>query len=128
MKWNDYVKKADFILIFTLLFVFAFSFFYLQNSFLESTSKYVSIQVNGKEIKKFKFGLESQRFPIRTEFGINIVNIERDGVSVIEANCPDKLDVKVGKIKNVGQTIVCLPNRLVIEIKSDYEIEVDVVN
>ena len=36
-----------------------------------------------------------------------------------DADCPDKVCVKTGKIKNPGQTIVCLPHRTVIEITGD---------
>ena len=34
-----------------------------------------------------------------------------------EADCPDKYCVKQGKIKNVGETIVCLPHKVVVEIE-----------
>ena len=41
-------------------------------------------------------------------------------------DCPDKLDVKQGYISKVGEVIVCLPNKLVIEIKGiDDERDVD---
>ena len=36
-----------------------------------------------------------------------------------DADCPDKVCVKTGKIKKPGQTIVCLPHRTVIEITGD---------
>ena len=68
-------------------------------------------------------------YPIRTSFGLNILEVDEFGVRVIEASCPDKLDVKFGKIDKVGQAIICLPNRLVVEIKSNSDInELDVVN
>jgi len=37
-------------------------------------------------------------------------------VDVIEADCPDKICVKHTNIKNAGETIICLPHKLVIEI------------
>ena len=36
-----------------------------------------------------------------------------------DADCPDKVCVKTGKIKSPGQTVVCLPHRVVIEITGD---------
>ena len=33
------------------------------------------------------------------------------------ADCPDKICVKTGKIKNKGEQIVCLPNKLVVKVK-----------
>ena len=35
-----------------------------------------------------------------------------------EANCHDQLCVKQGRINKVGQSIVCLPNRVVITVIS----------
>ena len=35
------------------------------------------------------------------------------------ANCNDALCVKQGNISKVGQTIICLPHKLIIEIKGD---------
>lgn len=123
------MKKGDFILIFSLLGIFIISFFYINSKFFYSNDKYISVQVNGKEIKKITFGNEKKVYPIRTSFGLNILEVDEFGVRVIEASCPDKLDVKFGKIDKVGQAIICLPNRLVIEIKSNSDInELDVVN
>ena len=85
-------------------------------------------QVNGEEIKQITFGKEKKVYPIRTSFGLNILEVDNDGVRVIEASCPDKLDVKFGKINKVGQAIICMPNRLVIQIKSRQNNDLDVVN
>ena len=92
---------------------------YIQMQAFSKDEKYVSIQVNGEEIKRFIFDskLVGQTIPIETEYGYNLVEIGDKEVRVIEADCPDKIDVKQGYISNIGETIVCLPNRLVIEIK-----------
>ncbi len=81
--------------------------------------KYISIQVDGEEIKKIIFdnNLIGKTIPIETEYGYNLIEIGDEKVRVIEADCPDQLDVKQGYISKVGEVIVCLPNRLVIEIK-----------
>ena len=44
-----------------------------------------------------------------------------------EANCPDKLCIHQGKISKNGETIVCLPHGLIVEIKSDDNPELDIV-
>ncbi len=59
-----------------------------------------------KEIRLFKDGKE------------NIILVEPNGVSMQSANCPDKLCVKQGKIQNGIYPIVCLPNKVVIELKA----------
>jgi hypothetical protein len=42
----------------------------------------------------------------------------RDGaVRVAESNCPRKICVQAGWVRTPGRSIVCVPNRVVIEIK-----------
>ena len=122
------MKKGDIILIFCLVVIFSFSLVLINKSFITTTDKYISVQVNGEEIKQIIFSKEKKVYPIRTEFGINILEVSEDGIRVIEANCPDKLDVKFGRIDKVGQAIICIPNRLVIQIKSRQNNDLDVVN
>jgi len=64
--------------------------------------------------------------PQTVDLGSNVIYIEKDGVSMISAECPDKLCVNQGKIKNSSRSIVCLPNRIVVEI-ADVKGEVDAV-
>ncbi len=48
---------------------------------------------------------------------INMI-INKDGyVEVIEANCPRKKDVKMGKIYDSSKFITCVPHKLMIKIK-----------
>ena len=49
--------------------------------------------------------------------GHNTVVIKDGEVCVTQADCPDKVCVKTGKVNAAGQTIVCLPHRVVVEIK-----------
>lgn len=43
------------------------------------------------------------------------------GVSIQEASCPDQLCVTAAKINRPGQTIVCLPNKVVVRIIGNQE-------
>lgn len=63
---------------------------------------------------------------IKTEFGHNTVIITSDGAYVSFADCPDKIDVKSSKITKPGQIIVCIPNRLSVQIVGE-KTDVDVV-
>lgn len=54
----------------------------------------------------------------------NTCEIKGGRVSMIEANCPDKLCLSFEEITAKGGTIVCLPNQVVLEIVTDYA-EVD---
>ena len=92
---------------------------------------YVSVQVNGVEIKKIILDpqLEGHTIPVQTEYGYNLIELGDGRVRVIEADCPDKIDVKQGYISRIGETIVCLPNKMVVEIKGlDKDTEIDIMN
>ncbi|MFC6180689.1 NusG domain II-containing protein [Lactiplantibacillus daowaiensis] len=48
----------------------------------------------------------------------NRVTFEPKRVAITKANCSDQVCIRRGWIKKPGQTIVCLPHKLLIEIKS----------
>lgn len=60
---------------------------------------------------------------------INILTIKDGKASISEADCPDKICVETRAVSFVGETIVCLPHKIVIEItneKTDDQIDVAV--
>lgn len=113
------MTKGDKILIVVTIIISLASIFSMKNQIFNYDEKYISIQVDGEEIKKIIFDkkIEGKNIPIKSEFGYNLIEIGDEKVRVIDADCPDKLDVRKGWIGNVGETIVCLPNKMVIEIK-----------
>ncbi len=82
----------------------------------------VNVYKDGKLIHTFTLADKPQT----VDLGTNVLYIEKDGVSMTHANCPDKLCINQGKIKNSSRSIVCLPNRIVVEI-ADVKGEVDAV-
>lgn len=113
------MTKADKFLIVLIIIISLTSLVFIKNSAIGYGEKYVSIQVNGEEIKRVIFDKSTigKTIAIETEYGYNLIEVGNERVRVIEADCPDKLDVKQGYISQPNQLIVCLPNRLVIEIK-----------
>lgn len=60
--------------------------------------------------------------------GHNELVVQAGEAWIEEASCPDGLCVHMGKISQKGQSIVCLPNQVVVEmIGSDAENDVDIV-
>lgn len=51
--------------------------------------------------------------------GVNTVVIEDGYAYMKDALCPDGLCVKMGKIHSVGERIICLPNRVIVEVVRD---------
>lgn len=46
----------------------------------------------------------------------NILTISAGYADITEASCPDKICVDHNKIRYLGESIVCLPNKLVVKI------------
>lgn len=53
----------------------------------------------------------------------NVCKIKDGKVTMVSAQCPDQLCRKQGPICRPGETIVCLPNKVVLEIKGSGEQE-----
>ena len=50
----------------------------------------------------------------------NKVEIKGEKIAMVAANCQDQICVHSGWISKAGQTIVCLPHKLLIEIKVNH--------
>lgn len=84
----------------------------------QRTGAYAAVEVDGEERGRYPLS-EDVRVDIETEGGVNTLVIENGEAYVIEADCPDKLCVKQGRISKVGQAVICLPHKLVIRIKGE---------
>lgn len=115
------LTKGDKVLIIVLIIFSLLFAYYMATVNKNLEKKYVSIQINGEEINTIEFSKDiiGETYVLETEFGINVLKFGDGEVKIIEASCPDQLCVKQGKIGQVGQLIVCLPNRLVVEIKAN---------
>ncbi len=81
--------------------------------------KRVVITVDGDEYAIYDFSeIDGKKIlEVKTEYGMNKIEITENFVKVVDADCPDKLDVLEGAISKTNEMIVCFPNRLMIEIK-----------
>ncbi len=113
------LTKGDKALVVIVVILSIFSLIFIRKQGLSKDDRYVSVQVNGEEINKIYFDkkLVGEKIRVETEYGYNTIKLGDEEVRVIEASCPDKLDVLQGSISRIGETIVCLPNRFVVEIK-----------
>ena len=84
----------------------------------------VVVRVDGVEVERHSLSLNGT-FPLNG--GSNILVI-RDGQAWLsEANCPDLLCVKQGRIHYTGQVITCLPNRVTVTVEGGESDGVDLV-
>jgi hypothetical protein len=60
--------------------------------------------------------------------GSNVLVIENGEAYLNYSNCPDHTCEKTGKLRYVGETIVCLPNKLSVTVKGSTDGGVDLVS
>ena len=83
--------------------------------------KYAVIEVSGEVFARYEMNMKT---PVTVDVnGKNKVEISKDYVKVVFADCPDKLDVRRGKITKAGSVIICMPNEMLVRIdgKSDFD-------
>jgi len=89
----------------------------------------VTVKVDGQVIETFPLNTETRYEIPGADGGVNILVISGGYAWVEEADCPDGLCRNMGRINRAGQSLVCLPHKVVVEITDDdssAEPEVDV--
>lgn len=117
------MKRNDWILVAVILVLAGIGFLIYLN-FGKQTAGLVKVTVDGKLFGTYS--LEKEQ-----EIKINEMNclIIKDGYAdMVEANCPDQICVNHKSISNNKETIVCLPNKVIVEIVGGEDIELDAVS
>lgn len=114
-KAENMLKKQDGILILALL-VAAAVFFLGYRIWNRESPEEVVVYVGEQEYARFSVG-EDREFLIETENGTNRLIIKGGEADVTEATCPDKICVHQSPISETGETIVCMPNRVIVTIE-----------
>lgn len=113
---------ADAVLIISILLI-ALGIWLWQTS-VRQAGAYVIVTVDGAEVGRYSLSVNTE---VELNGGTNHLVIEDGCAYLTDANCPDKLCVKQGKVRYGGQSIVCLPNRLTVRVISNGEDQVDFV-
>lgn len=110
------MKKKDIILIAAVLVIALVSFAAIKMT--QKDGKEVVVTVNNKEVYKTSIN-KDQTYKIPEESGTNIMQIKDGKVTMKKADCKDQICADHKPIEKSGETIVCLPHKVVIEIKSE---------
>lgn len=83
------------------------------------------ITQNGNVVRTIVLdGAAQEEFVISDENGGgNTIRIADGEISVVSADCPDKDCVRRGALRRTGESVVCLPHRLVIRISGAPEVD-----
>ena len=115
--------KPDVIVIAAVLFVALVSLLLI--FVLRKPGGVAVVEVDGEVVGEYPL-YQNGVYPLNG--GTNVLVIENGVAYLSYSNCPDHTCERTGKIRFVGQTIVCLPNKLSVTVKGEAEGGVDLVS
>jgi len=78
------------------------------------TGDRVVVRVDGAVVAEYALSADGE---YSLNGGTNLLVIEQGSARLIDADCPDKLCVRQGRVRKVGACITCLPNRLTVTVE-----------
>ena len=123
------MKKNDFVIIILVLLV-ALAI-YAGNRIINQnySDKNVEIYSDGQLVyQSVLTDSTNDIFIIDNELGYNKIVINDGIVSMLEADCKDQVCVLSKAIRNPGESIVCLPHKVVVQINGTAKNDIDVIS
>ena len=117
------LKKKDIVLV-VIIFLAALGAFLLHELIGAAAAVSVTVKVDGEIEAVYSLGEDKE---IEINGGTNTLVIRNGKADMTEADCPDKLCVKQRAISRNKESIICLPNKVVVEADSKENSEFDAV-
>ena len=76
------------------------------------------VKVDGSVVREINLSSD-ETFTVEAVNGFNVVEVRGGKISVVAADCPEKVCVRRGAINRSGEVIACVPHKLLIEIAGD---------
>lgn len=118
-----WLRKRDIILCIVLIAVGITC--WLVMWFVLPAGNTADVYIDGKLVQTIDMTVDDA-YEFSTDRGSNTVVVESGKIRVSDADCPDKVCVDMGWKSRRGETITCLPHKLVIEIQGGGERDIDV--
>ena len=109
--------KNDIILAVIVIAVAAVGLLLL--NIFKTEGSFAVVKIDGKETERYPLSVNTEVVIETGDDGRNTLVIEDSKAFMKDANCPDKICEGHSKISYKGETIVCLPHKVVIEIVAD---------
>ena len=109
--------KNDILMATGILLLAAICFLIFSLSMKEG--KYALVTVDGEQVYKHSLNEDEETVILgaNSSNGEQNVLVIKDGKAFVKsANCPDKICVSHRKISKTGETIVCLPHKVVVSV------------
>lgn len=108
-------KKGDIIVAAAVLVLCAALFLALY-VFNNNKGNFVQIEQNGNVIHTMPLDIDAVYYVKTSGEVTNTVEVKNGSVSVTYADCPDQICVNHAPINLSGESIICLPNKVVVSV------------
>jgi hypothetical protein len=119
------MKRLDVIIIISLLLISSLFLLIFNMQSSNEVKKVIEIQV-GDEIYR-RIAIKSDDYketiPIKSNLGVNILRIHDGGIEMIDSDCRNNICINTGFVSKPGEMIVCLPHKVLVQIKDKTELE-----
>ncbi len=122
---ENFIKKHRLDIIVISAILIASIAFLLITTLARQEGAYVEITLNGSVVGKYPLAKDAV---YTLGDGTNKLTVENGAAYMSYSECPDHTCENTGKIKYVGQTIVCLPNYLTVTVVGESDNSVDFVS
>ncbi len=85
------------------------------------------VTVDGTERGRYSLSEDCREQITLADGAYNMLVISEGRADITDASCPDKICVRHRAVNKSGQSIVCLPNKVVVEIKGGEKADVDLM-
>lgn len=111
-------QRNTLILALVLLAVLVAGLLVQQFLFRDPGAKAV-IQVGGQADRVVSLSKDQEFWVGDAEIGRNLIRVKDGAISVAQADCPDKICVHTGPIRQAGEVIACLPHGVIVYIQRE---------
>lgn len=116
--------KNDIIFIVSLLLIIAIAA--LSMLMLRTVGDTVRVTVDGQLFGEYSLN-EDRTVEIKSGDGYNILVIEDGKAHVSRASCPDGICAAHRPVGHNGESIICLPNKVVVEVRAQDRNQPDII-
>lgn len=118
------LRRADTVLAAAVLGAAALSAVLLWR--LPPAGRTVTVQQNGQTVAVLPLDTDTDYIVTGADGATNTVRIRDGRVSVCAASCPDGLCVRHRAVSRAGESIICLPNRVVVTVDGAADVDAEV--
>lgn len=117
------LKAGDIVIVILLLLIslFPMAIFAWQQAQVDGENLIAIISLENETIHEINLSDHQghEEFEITThDLETNMIELSDGSIKISSATCNDQVCVRTGFINRAGQTIICLPHQLVIEIQN----------